>query len=95
MDQIIDIISNPMFSSLLTFVLGWVGLPQPSIVALWWGRIMGVASAMKKAEVLLMQVDAILKQKGIVPPDSPTLTVDKVSAMAKVDVSQLVQVPKK
>ena len=80
-DQIFDMLSNPVTQNVLVFVLGWFGLPQPALISLWWTRIMGVAHALAKSESYLMRVDAMLKDKGLIPRDAPTLTVDKLTEL--------------
>jgi hypothetical protein len=81
-------VNSTYFYPLLTFVLGWLGLGQPTWAAALWAYVMGAKTALSE---VIDAIDAILKANGVIPADAPKLTVKEVSSVlnGSVDVDTL------
>ena len=76
------LLANPWVTHILTLVAGWLGLAQPAAIANLWAKIMGVASAVQKAQDVIKMVDSMLKMHNLVPADAPVPTHADVKAVA-------------
>lgn len=85
---IVSFINSQYFGMLLTLLIGWLGLQQPSWAAALWSYVLGTKNALVQ---VIDAIDAILKANGVIPADAPKLTEKEVRAVldGSVDVDTL------
>lgn len=85
---LLGFVNSPYFYPALTFLLGWLGLGQPTWAGQFWSYVMGAKTALSQ---VIDAIDAILKANGVIPADAPKLTEGEVRAVlnGSVDVDTL------
>jgi hypothetical protein len=76
-----SVFTNPMTTHIMTFLVGWLALPQLTVFKTFWSTILGVSKQVDNFQDLIKMVDAMLKVNGVIPVDSPPIPPDAIKAV--------------
>ncbi len=82
LDFVSNLFANPVVTHLLVLVAGWLGVKQPTMIANLWGKILGIANTVDKAQELIKTLDTMLKVNNVIPAEAPTPPAAMVADVA-------------